>query len=813
MISNDNRPGHDAKRRLQAEAAVRTNAAQSPQNPESLWPQAAQEVLHELRVHQIELEMQNEELQQAQQKLDAARARYFDLYDQAPVGYCSVDATGLIVQANLAATTLLGTTREALLRQPITRFLLAEAQEGYYLLRKRLIQTGEPQSCELRMARIDGTPFWAHLETTVTQGADGAQEQRIALSDNPERERMLRDLTESEDRFRAFMGALPAAAFIMDQDSTALYANRYMEDVLGARTWIGKTARELFPPEMAEKMIADDRLIARSGVVCVEEKIPGADGRLRIYQTHKFSIPRRGQTSLIGGISLDITERKNAEIALQQSEVRWKFAVDGVGAGVIDWDIGSGAMHFSDRWLELAGFSRGELAPRLESLTALVHPEDLPGAMAGIQEVLEGKTAVHSVEHRLRHKQGRWLWIQARSVVCAWSERGEPLRMIGTHIDISARKQLEMDLSKSVEFERQGLQGELRRVRDRLGAITSNVPGMVFELTQCGEEYRFTYVSPGARELFGFAAEGLPRTLETLFSLIHEEDSESFLQSLERSAQTFSLWSWVGQVTGPQGELRWVQLRATPRASGDAALLWEGIATDVTAAKASELALNDTRQLLRVVSTNRESVREEERIRIARELHDELGQVLTGMKLHLSAMALRIAPGEDALKTQAAYVMHQIDQAIAMTRSTVLNLRPPALDQGLGAAIAWLADQFTQRSGIVCSVNLPVSEIALDELHAIALFRLLQEALTNIIRHSGASQAGIDLRECDGRLHLQVIDDGKGFLQTNVVAGRNFGLLGMRERVAMLGGRFEITGTEGVGTTIDIEVALEGGAA
>ena len=135
----------------------------------------------------------------------------------------------------------------------------------------------------------------------------------------------------------------------------------------------------------------------------------------------------------------------------------------------------------------------------------------------------------------------------------------------------------------------------------------------------------------------------------------------------------------------------------------------------------------------------------------------------------------------------------------------------PALDQGLGAAIAWLADQFTQRSGIVCSVNLPESEIALDELHAIALFRLLQEALTNIIRHSGASQAGIDLRECDGRLHLQVIDDGKGFLQTNVVAGRNFGLLGMRERVAMLGGRFEITGTEGVENDIVFVAGTPGG--
>ena len=560
MTSKDYRPGHDAQRRLQAEAAARQDEAQSPQNHEALWPEAAQEALHELRVHQIELQMQNEELQQAQLKLDAAGARYFDLYNLAPVGYITLSQRGLILQANLIAGTLLGRTRDALVGLAISSFIPQEDQDIFYLNRKQAFESGKPRVFELRMVKHDGTSFWAHLETAAAQDADGGAELRIVLTDVSE---------------------------------------------------------------------------------------------LRLAQA---------------SLKDNISDRKN-------------------------------------------------------------------------------------------------------------------------------------------------LQGELRRATDKLGAIASNMPGMMFELMQRGEESRFTYVSAGARELFGFAADDLPQALETLYSIIHEEDSAAFLQSLEQSAQTLSLWAWVGQVTGPRGDLRWVQLRATPRAIENGALLWDGIATDVTEAKSGELALNDTRQLLRVVSTDREAAREEERIRIARELHDELGQVLTGVKLHLSAMGLRIAQGDEGLKTQAAYIMHQVDQAIAMTRSTVLDLRPPALDQGLGAAIAWLAGQFAQRSGIVCSVSLPESEIVLDELHAIALFRILQEALTNITRHAGASKASIDLRVCDGRLHLQVIDDGKGFLQTQVVAGRNFGLLGMRERVAMLGGDFEINSTAGVGTSILIGVAIEGGAA
>lgn len=118
---------------------------------------------------------------------------------------------------------------------------------------------------------------------------------------------------ESEKRFGLFMDTLPAAAFIKDEDGTTLYANRYMSDVIGAQAWIGKSTRELFPPELAEKMIADDRRALEAGYVVAEEQVTGSDGRFRLYQTHKFRIPRQGQPPLLGGIALDITERKQME--------------------------------------------------------------------------------------------------------------------------------------------------------------------------------------------------------------------------------------------------------------------------------------------------------------------------------------------------------------------------------------------------------------------------------------------------------------------------------------------------------------------
>ena len=169
--------------RQRAEAAFRERAAQSPEPLGAMSPEATQQTLHELRVHQIELEMQNEELRRAHVELDASRAGYFDLYHLAPVGYCTLSEQGLILQANLTAATQLGVARGPLAGQPLSRFIHKEDGDNYHLLRKKLIETGEPQSCELRMVKHDGTQFWAHLASTVTPDAGGLPVIRVVMDD------------------------------------------------------------------------------------------------------------------------------------------------------------------------------------------------------------------------------------------------------------------------------------------------------------------------------------------------------------------------------------------------------------------------------------------------------------------------------------------------------------------------------------------------------------------------------------------------------------------------------------------------------
>jgi len=174
MIDKDDGSEMAAKLRWKAEEIARSKGWPPTKDPVPLSLEESQRTIHELHVHQIELKMQNEELRRVQAELDAARAHYFDLYELAPVAYCIISGEGLILEANLTAVTLLGTARSTLIKQPITRFILGEDQDIYYMHRKELFKSNAPQACELRMVHKDGQPFWVSLSATSGTLAPGA---------------------------------------------------------------------------------------------------------------------------------------------------------------------------------------------------------------------------------------------------------------------------------------------------------------------------------------------------------------------------------------------------------------------------------------------------------------------------------------------------------------------------------------------------------------------------------------------------------------------------------------------------------------
>ena len=252
--------------REHAEVLSRRHSALPTERPSALSPDAARDLLHELRVHQIELEMQNEELRRSHLELDASRARYFDLYDLAPVGYCSLSEQGLILQANLAVATLLGTGRDALVGQPISRFIFREDQDTWYHHQHLVMRTTQAQAFELRMVRQDRSEVWVAVAATTAHDA-GPPVMRVVLFDVSDRKTMEVAMRESEGRYRALVEWSPEA-MLVHQGGKIVFANPAAAKILGARTanaLEGKALLDLVDPDFHAALLAGLKAMANQG--------------------------------------------------------------------------------------------------------------------------------------------------------------------------------------------------------------------------------------------------------------------------------------------------------------------------------------------------------------------------------------------------------------------------------------------------------------------------------------------------------------------------------------------------------------------
>lgn len=223
----------------------------------------------------------------------------------------------------------------------------------------------------------------------------------------------------------------------------------------------------------------------------------------------------------------------------------------------------------------------------------------------------------------------------------------------------------------------------------------------------------------------------------------------------------------------------------------------------------AEEKLRSSHEQLRALNTHLQHVREEERIRIAREVHDELGQALTGLKLDLSWLAKKLPRGARPLLRKIKAMSGQIDSSIHAIRRVATELRPGILDSlGLVAAIEWQANEFQERSGITCEMKTDMKEAILDPEFNTVCFRIFQETLTNIIRHAKATRVEVNLAHHGDALVLTVRDNGRGITEREIVNATSIGLIGMRERAAQVGGEVLFFGLPGNGTTVTLRLPL-----
>jgi len=474
----------------------------------------------------------------------------------------------------------------------------------------------------------------------------------------------------------------------------------------------------------------------------------------------------------------DVTEARLREAEAWERQQRLALMMERSNDGFWDRHIPSGRVHINPRCATMLGYEPGELPMHAQTWEDGLHPDDRARTFAALEAHLRGETPLYEAEFRQRCKDGSWLWVQSIGKVVERAADGTPVRLIGTQTDITARRTAEDALRASEERYRLLFEASPFAVfvtREGGGILDANpaacrmVGRTLEEIRRLGraglvvEDERLraavaTRLAAGhARaEITMRRADGqtFPAEVDTVTVDVHRPDSASFVLARD--------------ITGR------VQAEAERRLADD--------------------RLRESSDQLRALAARLQEAREQETARISRDLHDELGQLLTGLQLDLSGLeeevdALPAAPAREPLLDKVVAASELTGTIIATVQRIALELRPAALDRvGLPAALRQDARRFERRSGVEVRVETAAGFPDLAPAAATALYRIGQESLTNVARHAGARLVEVRLEARGGEVVLEVEDDGRGLAAGSEERAASLGLLGMKERARALGG-------------------------
>ncbi|MCZ8015910.1 MAG: response regulator [Limnobacter sp.] len=346
-----------------------------------------------------------------------------------------------------------------------------------------------------------------------------------------------------------------------------------------------------------------------------------------------------------------------------------------------------------------------------------------------------------------------------------------------------------------------------RESERRFAAIAENIPGIIFQMHSGPSLPRPTvpFVSEGVIRLFGVPPRLFLENPNYFFEQFAADDAASLFEMLLEPPQAGTHLTWEGRLK-PHGKYseRWVLMNAVAKARGNM-FVWDGVLLDISDRKEAENHLLNAQTELRRVTTEFEKRREQERGAIAREIHDDMGGSLTKLKADVAWLNKNLS-----LDTPAAEklddMLELIEHLLASSQRIAKDLRPGILDYGLIPALDWQMKDFQKRTQIQGEFQSNVEELQLDPELSTALFRILQEALTNIVKHAQATRVDVELFVTENELSLEVRDNGRGIENADKLKDTSFGLRGMQERVAAFDGWVDVSGSTGSGTTVMVSI-------
>ena len=393
----------------------------------------------------------------------------------------------------------------------------------------------------------------------------------------------------------------------------------------------------------------------------------------------------------------------------------------------------------------------------------------------------------------LSGKKFRWLRIRNYTSFTGRKATDRPLLSYGIVQDVTSQKKARIKLAES----------ELK-----YSIIADNTADWEFWIS---EKKKYIYHSPSCKRITGYLPKDLMGDHQKIEKLIHPHDLDMFRKHLRESFQNLRISTIEFRIIDKKGAIRWIEQLITPVFNKDGIFIGlRGSNRDCTQRLKDLKKLKDSERKLRKLTIHIEEVRENEQRKLAMDLHDDLGQRLTAINIDIAWLKSRIGVQSQPVVLKLEEMSHLINESIQRIKEVSADLSPSILfDLGVVPAFQWMLKNFQDQSGIIYSFNHDNNEFMIDSKLSLVLYRILQESLTNIVRHSNASKIKISLHLTKNIIELIINDNGIGIDEEKLNSFNSLGIIGIKERVRAVNGRVSIKGVKGIGTTIIIDIPLK----
>ena len=515
----------------------------------------------------------------------------------------------------------------------------------------------------------------------------------------------------------------------------------------------------------------------------------------KIYRTNPELLPLRyllpigrlekdvlGNTVSFSGTLMDVTERHESTEKLEKSERRFRALVEHNDSIITLLDRSLNTVFRTKAAERVTGYTDNDR----KSMTGIdeIHPDDMDAFKKTMLTVKANFGLPVQLTFRLKHKQGHYIWLEATYTNMFHDQ--DIAAIVVNSRDVTDREQSLEALKESES-------------RYKLLFDANPVPALVVDMAT----FNYLAVNRAAVEHYGYSQEEfLTMNTEDIRPIAEIERYKKWISDDQRPREGY-IGSWKHQKK--DGGIIDVELISHKITYGDKPSLLIMV-RDVTEKLKADLEINKINQELRTLSAHLQSIREEERIQIARDIHDELGQQLTGLKMDVYALSKKLPDPNAVVKQKITDITELIDEAVRSVRKIAANLRPSILDDlGLVPALEWQSTEVENRFGIKVNFVADTTDLNLSNVVSTNLFRIYQEALTNAVRHANARLINSKLSTENNSIILEITDNGKGMDLTKDKTG-SFGILGIKERVFVMGGNYEFKSELGKGTCLTITI-------